>query len=270
MARIQAAAIAALLMASLTGGALAQFEGDFDFRWLPDKDGSHREMMLLSDVAFVDKDGQRWPVPAMEHTDGASIPEALWSFAGTPFTGTYRRAAVIHDYYCRIGTLRAATVHDLFLQGMLIDGTSLREALSKYGAVVLYDPGVDGCGVESRASAELFELSALSNAENLGATLSNEVLAAIMQFEAVPLSEIPLQGRISGLIDLAQIERRDVYESLVRFAAVPVRDNYLKIEQAVAEAQPNRRQLEVLVQLARGTFPSSDYSSQVVSNLPDS
>ena len=32
--------------------------------------------------------------------DGASIPSVFWSIIGAPYTGKYRDASVIHDYYC--------------------------------------------------------------------------------------------------------------------------------------------------------------------------
>ena len=40
-----------------------------------------------------------WNVPNGYKTDGASVPAALWALY-PPFTGSYRSAAVIHDYYC--------------------------------------------------------------------------------------------------------------------------------------------------------------------------
>jgi hypothetical protein len=33
-------------------------------------------------------------------TDGASIPRPFWSLIGSPLTGKYRKAAVIHDWLC--------------------------------------------------------------------------------------------------------------------------------------------------------------------------
>jgi hypothetical protein len=275
-----------LLAALLTNGALAQqFEGTFEFRWLPDKNGSHREMLLLSDVAFVDAEGDRWPVPAGERTDGASIPALLWSFAGTPFTGKYRRAAVIHDYYCRIGTYPASEVHGVFREGMLADGTDWVEAQSKYAAVVVYDSMVsirgEGCGVESRPFDELNGMAPASFDQDVGAVISDEVLATIQQYEVASLSELPLEARVNQLIDLARIERRKTYESLVQFGALPSRDTYHAIEVAIAMEEPDEVQLDVLIQLARGTFPVSQgmaavswrartYSSQTVSKAPAS
>ena len=81
----------------------ANFEGDFIFRWLETPDSRHREMELQSEVAFVDNKGKRWIVPTSSKVDGASIPSFLWTFAGSPFVGNYRRASVIHDHFCDVG-----------------------------------------------------------------------------------------------------------------------------------------------------------------------
>lgn len=238
------------------------FDGAFEFRWLSDKDGSHREMMLLSEVALVEASGVRWPVPKGERTDGASIPSWLWSFEGSPFTGTYRRAAVIHDYYCRMGTLESDKVHWLFLVGMIVDGTPVDDAARKHTAVVIYDVWVSqwgpGCGIASRASGRLSELAPASFEQDLGARITDEVLATIQLYETTSLEEYPLASRVNQLADLAQIDRRRTYESLVQLAAEPSDAAYDRFVAAYDVERPNDIQLELLRQLARGTFPNPD------------
>ncbi len=246
-------------VALLTGTALAQnFEGEFLFQWLDGLERSHREMKLLKEVAFIDQSGQRWQVPADEVTDGASIPPPLWSFAGSPFTGTYRRAAVIHDHYCRIGTLPAAKVHELFWEGMLADGTNWLDAQIKHAAVVMYDQLMsrfgEGCGIESRPLADVASSAQAQFDADMGVRITDEVMARLELYEAVPFSEIPLQRRISELIDFAHIERRATYQSLVRFGAVPIEANYDAVEQAIAFERPDREQLDILLNLARATL----------------
>ncbi len=54
-------------------------------------------MRLLDPVSFTDSNGREWIAEAGFVTDGASIPQALWSLVGSPFTGRYRVAAVLHD-----------------------------------------------------------------------------------------------------------------------------------------------------------------------------
>lgn len=58
--------------------------------------GDGRRFRLLSPLA-VEVDGVVYTAPAGMLTDGASIPRLLWRAVGAPWSGTYRRAAVVHD-----------------------------------------------------------------------------------------------------------------------------------------------------------------------------
>ena len=57
-------------------------------------------MVLLANFWYDDPAGQRWPAPKGSVVNGASIPAALWSAVGSPYTGAYRRASVVHDVAC--------------------------------------------------------------------------------------------------------------------------------------------------------------------------
>ena len=68
-------------------------------------DGMH--MAIIDELTYTDPDGRQWKVPAGFVTDGASIPQELWSLIGSPFTGRYRVAAVFHDAaYAALGVAR--------------------------------------------------------------------------------------------------------------------------------------------------------------------
>jgi hypothetical protein len=68
--------------------------------WLKET-GPDRCMRLLAEFWFDDPKGKRWEVPeGYDKMDGASIPRALWSLIGSPYTGDYRRASIVHDYAC--------------------------------------------------------------------------------------------------------------------------------------------------------------------------
>ena len=56
-----------------------------------------RLMMVMERITYTDPAGRVWEVPTGFVTDGASIPQELWSLLGSPFTGDYRVAAVFHD-----------------------------------------------------------------------------------------------------------------------------------------------------------------------------
>lgn len=72
--------------------------------WLIDPataaDAPDRDMQLLRDFWFKDSDGTIWLAPAGSVVNGASIPAPLWSTVGSPYTGPYRRASIVHDVAC--------------------------------------------------------------------------------------------------------------------------------------------------------------------------
>lgn len=49
---------------------------------------------LAAQFRFVDPNGLLWIVPPGKEVDGASIPQAFWSFIGGPFEGAYIKASV--------------------------------------------------------------------------------------------------------------------------------------------------------------------------------
>ena len=75
------------------------FSGEPEALWLSGP-GRDREMKLLSDFWFRDPAGRRWSALAGRIVDGASIPKPLWSTVGSPYTGNYRRASIVHDVAC--------------------------------------------------------------------------------------------------------------------------------------------------------------------------
>ena len=67
-----------------------------------------RDMSMLAPFAFIGRDGRVWQVEIGDIINGASIPRPLWSLFGSPFTGLYRNATVLHDKACQM----AKTVKD--------------------------------------------------------------------------------------------------------------------------------------------------------------
>jgi hypothetical protein len=105
--------------------------------WTPLPDG--RLMKLIEAFGFVDPAGLNWPVPAGTEVDGASIPQSLWSIVGSPFTGKYRDASVIHDYYCDVHVRAWQAVHRVFYDAMIAGVEKLRAKLM-YAAVYFAGP----------------------------------------------------------------------------------------------------------------------------------
>lgn len=114
---------------------LGQFEGDVVAKFM--RDG--RNMQLEKPFTYVDPTGKRWEVPAGAVTDGASIPSVLWTCC-PPFTGKYRAAAVVHDYYCQTKSRPWRDVHKVFYHAMLAGGVTGKQAKVMFGAVYQFGP----------------------------------------------------------------------------------------------------------------------------------
>lgn len=112
-----------------------RFLGEIVATMLPDG----RNMKLVQPFGYIDSKGQTWDVPAGAETDGASIPKAFW-LTHPPFTGKYRSAAVIHDYYCRSQTRAWQDTHNVFYEAMRTAGVDDRTAKVMWGAVYNFGP----------------------------------------------------------------------------------------------------------------------------------
>lgn len=99
-----------------------------------------RQMRVLEKFSFYCKEREHWLVPAGAQTDGASIPQALWSILGGPFEGKYRNAAVVHDYYCDVRVRRWQDVHRMFYHAMRASRVSAKRAKLMYFGVRLGGP----------------------------------------------------------------------------------------------------------------------------------
>lgn len=106
--------------------------------WL--KGQSARSMRIDKTVTFTDPKGNIWRVPKGAVVDGASIPQTLQPFVGTPFVGNYRRATVFHDFYCDTKLRKWKNVHEMFYYAMRADGVSKTQAEIMWAAVRYFGP----------------------------------------------------------------------------------------------------------------------------------
>ena len=104
----------------------------------PLQDG--RDMQVAQPFGFVDSQARRWEVPSGTVTDGASIPRVFWSIIGSPFTGKYLRAAVIHDHYCKNKNRSWNDTHGVFYESMIASGETKKSALLMWAAVHRFGP----------------------------------------------------------------------------------------------------------------------------------
>ncbi len=86
-------------------------------------------------LSYTTKKGVTHEVPIGFVTDGASIPKIFWSIVGSPFTGLYSEAALIHDYlYCKQKTTRGYA-DSVFLEAMKELGVSWWKRRAMWTAV---------------------------------------------------------------------------------------------------------------------------------------
>jgi hypothetical protein len=120
------------------GSHWGHYEGDLTLKHLDDG-----RMELLADFTYADGAGKRWRARKGDITDGASIPQFLWSFIGGPFVGPKLRAAVVHDRYCVAEHRDGETwkqVHLMFYEAMRCAGVESTKAKVMYGGVYLFGP----------------------------------------------------------------------------------------------------------------------------------
>ena len=67
--------------------------------------------------------------------DGASVPQALWSFGFSPMTGGYQRSACLHDALYASEVFPREACDALFLEAMKSEGISYARRYSMYWAV---------------------------------------------------------------------------------------------------------------------------------------
>lgn len=111
------------------------FSGDPVTKWLTDPERPDSKMRLLEPFSFRDPRGRVWGVPSQAVVNGASIPRALWTLVGAPYTGNYRRASIVHDIACEEtggDYARRLAADKMFYHACLSGGCSLRESILLY------------------------------------------------------------------------------------------------------------------------------------------
>lgn len=125
------------------------FKGTPVASFLPDG----RNLKLERPFGYVDPKGNPWDVPAGTVTDGASVPRVFW-ITHPPFTGKYRSAAIVHDYYCQKQTRSWRETHLMFYSAMRAGGVVEQTAKVMYAAVYTFGPRW-GSGAQKRGPFEM-------------------------------------------------------------------------------------------------------------------
>lgn len=135
---IAAAFIFALPAMTARAQERSAFIGNLILKDIDTKNGV--EFELVEPFGYVDSSGNRWQAEKGLVTDCASIPRALWTVVGSPCTGLYRRAAVIHDFYCRYKYRKWEKVHKVFYDAMRSSGVNAIKSKLMYYAVRRFGP----------------------------------------------------------------------------------------------------------------------------------
>ena len=166
----------ALVVAPLSAAHGEANFGRFIGKFVAEFGDDGRKVTLMEPFGYVDPAGLEWNVPDGYKTDGASVPAALWALY-PPFTGSYRSAAVIHDYYCDNKERSWQDTHKVFYFAMRAANVAEKTAKIMYTAVYLFGPrwgpgtrpGQRNARVEAtpeRQEEVVKELQALVESEN--------------------------------------------------------------------------------------------------------
>lgn len=246
--------VAALLAWPISVASAQQFFGNFEFQWLNSPDGKHRDMKVLSAVSFKSASGKVWSVPAGTVINGASIPRALWTFTGSPYVGTYRRASVVHDHYCHVRTELQRDVHLMFKEGMRADGASWLEANTKYLAVKVAGLCPEKMGVE----VSEFDVTMESRPGLIDETARDQLVAE------PTIGESPSQRyerNRQTVRNSLMAGERVIYDRLIDFKIDSSAANFALLESAISDFRLTDGRLEELAILANATVPE-DYPLQ--------
>lgn len=113
-----------------------RFDGRVQTEWQDDG----RETQLLAPFAFIDDRSVVWDAPAGAYIDGASIPRVLWGRIGSPYTGKYRLASVVHDIACCRKERPWRQVHRMFFDASVAAGVPTIKAKVMYAAIFHFGP----------------------------------------------------------------------------------------------------------------------------------
>ena len=187
-----------------------QFSGDPVTKWLSE-DGDDRNMEIVQDFSFTGPDGLVWKAPRGSIVNGASIPRPLWSVVGSPYTGDYRRASVVHDVACQAAggdVAKRREADRMFYHACRAGGCSVREATILYLGVRI---GSTWSTVPQWAPARLASVR--------GPRVQRFISEARVEFDFQNVAEMVLaQGEPD---DPVEIERR-ADKALAAVTAVPV------------------------------------------------
>lgn len=125
-------------MTADTSALYGTFHGKVVTEWL-DSSGEDRRMRLTdqTDLTFERPTGEVIAALRGLEFDGASIPVWAWPLIGSPFTGRFRKAAVIHDTLCHLQQRPSRACHWIFREMLRALGVGRFRARLMYVALLI-------------------------------------------------------------------------------------------------------------------------------------
>ena len=197
---------------------------------------------LAAEFRFVDPNGLLWSVPSRKEFDGASIPQAFWSFIGGPFDGDYIKASVIHDHYCDEKTRTDHDTHRNFYYGMRAAGVVEWKAKFMYWAVATFGPNwtltkrvsqnlkCDTAGGSITCSQVPQIALAITSQPGVDLNDPDTLAAALSKASTVARSLKTSSGKILDITSVGQVEASldGISSSAGKYREVFVAKNFLK------------------------------------------
>lgn len=165
--------------------AKGEFSGEPQALWLTEDGTEDRKMRLIEDFWFRDPRGKKWGAHKGDEVDGASIPRALWTLLGSPYTGDYRRASIVHDRACVTAGSNPAkrrAADRMFYYACRAGGCSIWQATLLYigvriGAILPYVDAWQGAAATSPAGPRIRRTEAEDQLERDFQRIADRVLA---------------------------------------------------------------------------------------------
>ena len=185
-------------------------------------------IQLTVNFQYTDPSGLAWVAPKETQADGASIPRPLWSIIGSPLSGLYRNASIIHDYYCSKRSKPWRAVHQVFYDAMLTSGVSKTKALLMYSGVYMGGPRWTDMDVHNANVDSVIE--SIRGAGGIGAVAGPGQIASISAAAAV----------VSSMFDKATGESKvPEAEKLIWMSQYPINDSDVANLQREIEMRAN-------------------------------
>ena len=132
--RLLLAITAVFLCAVALSADQAGFSGKVVVELLDEVEFVHK-LRLVDDFAFTDAGGKVWLARKGGILDGESVPRELYSLGRLPYPAEYRKAAVVHDYFCSVRIEPWRQVHRTLYHASVVEGVSETEAKALYAVV---------------------------------------------------------------------------------------------------------------------------------------